>query len=163
MILDKNGKIGGKVSIVDIAAIVLVIAVIAGICVRYGSHLTTAIKSNETFEYVIKVQNVRTYTAEALKKGGNITDKHSDKVLGKIKDVQIEDAHETKETADGKIIEAYLPERTTCYVTIEAQGKESDNVYIMADSTELSVGKHVDLYSQYCKTSGVIKEVKKVS
>ena len=162
MILDKNGKIGGKLSIIDAAAILLVIAVIAGICVRYGSKLTSAIKSNETFEYVIKVQNVRTYTADALKKGGNITDKHSEKVLGKITDVRVEDAYETKETADGRIVEAKLPEKATCYVTVAAQGKESDDVYIMADSTELSVGKNVDLYSQYCKTSGVIKEVRKI-
>lgn len=163
MILDKNGNIGGKISIVDAAAVLLVIAVIAGICVRYGSKLTTAIESSERFEYVVKVQNVRSYTADALKKGGNLTDKNSQKVLGEIKDVRVEDAYESKETADGRIVEAKLPEKVTCYVTIEALGKESDDVYIMEDSTELSVGKTVDLYTQYCKTSGVIKEVMKLN
>lgn len=162
MILDKNGKIGGKINIVDAAAILLVIAVIAGICVRFGSKFTTAVESSETFEYVVKVQNVREYTVDALKKGGVITDKNSEEILGEVKDVRIETAYDTRETADGKITDVEIPEKYTCYVTVEAQGKESDDVYIMSDTTELSVGRTVDLYTRYCQTSGIIKEVTKL-
>lgn len=55
-----------------------------------------------------------------------------------------------------------MPGRYTCYVTIRATGKESDDNYILEDSTELSVGRNVDLYSKYVKTSGDIKSVKVV-
>ena len=38
--MDKNGKIGGKISIIDILVVILIVAVIAGIGVRYGSKIT---------------------------------------------------------------------------------------------------------------------------
>ena len=84
--MDKNGKIGGKVSIIDILVVVLVVAVIVGIVARYGSSVTGAVKSNKQFEYVLKVESVRHYTVDALEKKGKVTDKKSEKDLGEIVD-----------------------------------------------------------------------------
>ncbi len=159
MILDKNGKIGGKVSIIDVAVILAVLVVIAGLAVRYGSSITNSVQSNEEFEYVLKVQGVRKYTAEALQKKGEITDKKSEKDLGEITDVRVEDATAESVTANGEVIDAPYPDHYTCYVTIRAHGKESDQNYILDDTTELSVGRTIDLYSKYVKTSGLITSV----
>ena len=156
--MDKNGKIGGKVSIIDILVVVLVVAVIVGIVARYGSR----VKSNKQFEYVLKVESVRQYTVDALEKKGKVTDKKSEKDLGEIVDVQVENATLQSTTASGELKNPELPGRYTCYVTIRATGKESDDNYILEDSTELSVGRNVDLYSKYVKTSGDIKSVKVV-
>ena len=160
--MDKNGKIGGKVSIIDILVVVLVVAVIVGIVARYGSSVTGAVKSNKQFEYVLKVESVRQYTVDALEKKGKVTDKKSEKDLGEIVDVQVENATLQSTTASGEHKNPELPGRYTCYVTIRATGKESDDNYILEDSTELSVGRNVDLYSKYVKTSGDIKSVKVV-
>lgn len=160
--MDKNGKIGGKLNIIDLAAILLVIVFAAGIGVRYGSRITASVKSHETFRYVMKVSSVREYTADALQKKGNLTDKKSTKVLGHVTDVKVEPTKDMVTTADGKIVEADVPERYTCYITIEADGKESEEGYILDDSTELSVGRYIDLYTQYCSTSGEIMEVEVV-
>ena len=160
--LDKNGKIGGKVSIIDLAVLLLVIVVAGGIVFRYGSSATTAVKSSENFECVLKVSNVRQFTVDALNKKGVITDKNSTKTLGEIKNVEVEEARFQSTTADGKIVETVLPDRYTCYVTIEASGKESEDGYIMDDSNELSVGRNMDIYSKYVRTSGEIKSVEKI-
>lgn len=82
--MDKNGKIGGKVSIIDILVVVLVVAVIVGIVARYGSSVTGAVKSNKQFEYVLKVESVRQYTVDALEKKGKVTDKKSEKTWAKL-------------------------------------------------------------------------------
>ncbi len=158
--MDKNGKIGGKVSVIDILAIVLIVAVIAGICVRYGSKITDAVRSSEKFEYVLRVENVRKYTVDALERMGKITDKKSEKDLGEIVDVRYENATQQSTTADGRVVNPELPDRYTCYVTIQAVGRESDDNYVLDDSTELSVGRDIDLYSKYVKTSGTIESVK---
>lgn len=158
--MDKNGKIGGKVSIIDILVIILIVAVIAGIGVRYGSKITGAVRSSEKFEYVLRIESVRGYTVDALQKMGKITDKKSEKDLGEIVDVRYENATQQSTTADGKVVKPELPDRYTCYVTIQAVGRESDDNYVLDDSTELSVGRTVDLYSKYVKTSGTIESVK---
>lgn len=157
--MDKNGKIKGKISIIDILVVLLVILVIAGIAARYGSKVTTAVKSDKGFEYVLRVENVREYTVDALKRMGKVTDKKSEKDLGEIVDVKVENATQQSVTASGEVKNPETPGRYTCYVTIHATGKESDDNYILDDSTELSVGRNIDLYSKYVKSSGDIVSV----
>lgn len=160
MILDRKGKIGGKVSIIDIAVILIIIVVAVGVGMRYGSRITSAVKSEAQFEYKIKVENVRSYTVDALKKMGAVTDKKSEKNMGEIINVEVEPATVESVTANGEVIYAERPGYYTCTVTVNAHGKESDENYILEDTTELSVGRTVDFYSKYIKTSGLITSVK---
>ena len=161
--MNKNGKIKGKFNIIDILAVILIIAVIIGVAVRFKSSVTTAVKSDEIFVYTVKVEGVRDYTIEALKKGGKITDKKSEMDLGEIKNVEAEPTKTQQERADGKIVYADMPDRFTAIVTIQTRGKEADNSYITADSNELSVGRTTDIYSKYIHTTGKIMSVEKVS
>lgn len=161
--MDKNGNIKGKFNVIDILVIVLLVVVVAGIAVRYGSSVTTAVKSSEEFEYVVKVESVRDFTIDALEKKGKVTDKNSTLDLGEIVDVQVEPTEYQSTTADGRIIFAQQPDRYTAYVTIRTQGKESDNSYITADSNELSVGRTTEIFSKYVHTSGMIMSVNKIS
>lgn len=160
--MDKNGKIKGKFNIIDLLVVILIIAVIAGIAVRYGSSVTTAVKSDEEFEYVVKVESVRDFTIDALEKKGKVTDKKSTLDLGEIVNVEYEPTKYQSTTASGEIIFPVQPERYTAYVTIRTKGKESDNSYIMADSNELSVGRNTEIISKYVHTSGTILEVNKI-
>lgn len=161
--MDKNGNIKGKFNVIDILVIVLLVVVVAGIAVRYGSSVTTAVKSSEEFEYVVKVESVRDFTIDALEKKGKVTDKNSTLDLGEIVDVKVEPTEYQSTTADGRIIFAQQPDRYTAYVTIKTQGKESDNSYITADSNELSVGRTTEIFSKYVHTSGMIMSVNKIS
>lgn len=54
--MDKNGKIGGKVSIIDILVVVLVVAVIVGIVARYGSSVTGAVKQINSLNMYLKLK-----------------------------------------------------------------------------------------------------------
>ena len=157
--MDKNGKIGGKISIIDIGVIVLIIAAAIGLVIRFTSGTTTAVTSNETFRYVVKVNMVREYTVNALQKRGITTDKKAEMLLGEIKDVKVEDSKIQSTTASGKIEWSNLPDKYTCYVTIEAEGRESEDGYILDDTTELSVGRSVDIITKNVKTSGEIISV----
>lgn len=159
MILDKNGKIGGKLSIIDLGVILIVLIVALGIFARFGSSMTTAVKSDKEFEYTVKITGVRQYTIDALNKKGKVTDKKSEMDLGEITDVEIIPTVFQSTTAAGEIVNTDLPGRYTCIVTVRARGKESDDSYIMHDSTELSVGRTVEIYSKYVKTSGEIMSV----
>ncbi len=160
--MNKNGKIKGKFNIIDLLVILLVIAMIGGIVMRFGSSMTTAVQSEEEFEYVMRVASVRQYTIDALNKKGVVTDKNSSMNLGEIINVEYEPATMTSQNSDGKLVDASLPDRYTALVTIRTTGKESDNSYITADSNELSVGRTTELFTKYVHTSGSIESVKKI-
>ena len=82
--MDKNGKIGGKVSIIDILVVVLVVAVIVGIVARYGSSVTGAVKSNKQFEYVLKVESVDSILLTHLRKKARLQIKSLKKTWAKL-------------------------------------------------------------------------------
>ena len=157
--MDKNGRIKGKFSIIDLAVILLVIAVIAGIAVRFGSGTTKAVTSDVKFRYVMKVNGVREFTVKALEKKGVVTDKKSTQVIGEIESVEVSEARLQSTTADGKIEWSTLPDRYQCLVTIVADGRESEDGYLLNDTNELSVGRNIDLVTKYVKTSGDIVKV----
>lgn len=165
--MNKDGKIKGKFNIIDLLVILLIIAVIAGIAVRYGSSVTKAVKSDEEFEYTIRIESVRQFTVDALQETmdteSHLTDKKSTIDLGIITDIKSEDTKLLAEKADGTMVYAPQEDRKTAYVTIRTRGKESDNSYITADSNELSVGRHTEIFSKYVHTSGLITSVKKVN
>lgn len=160
--MNKDGKIKGKFNIIDLLAIILVVAVAVGLVVRFKSTVTTAVKSDEGFVYTVKVTGVKNYTVEALEKKGKVTDKKSEMDLGEITEVVAEPCTTEAERADGKIVNAEQPERYNVTVTIKTRGKEAENSYITADSNELSVGRNTDIYTKYVHTTGKIMSVEKV-
>lgn len=160
--MNKDGRIKGKFNIIDLLVILLIAAVIVGIAVRFGSSVTTAVKSDEEFEYVVKVESVRQYTIDALEKKGKLSDKKATVDLGEIVDVQAQPSEFLSQTADGEVVYAKQPGRYTALVTIRTKGKESGNSYIMADSNELSVGRTTEIFSKYVHTSGTIMSVEKM-
>ncbi len=160
--MTKDGKIKGKFNVIDLLAILLVVVVIAGIAMRFGTGVTDAVQSDEEFIYTMRVEGVRDYTIRALEKGGKVTDKKSTMDLGEILSVEASPAVTDSERADGTMIKTELPDRYTALVTIKTYGKESANSYIIADSNELSVGRNTELFTKYAHTSGKIMSVEKV-
>lgn len=160
--MDKNGKIKGKISIIDIAVIILVMAAAIGITVRFTSKTTTAVTSNITLKYAVKVNAVRQFTVDALEKSTILTDKKAELNLGEIKNIETSDSKIQSTTTGGKIKWAGLPDKYTCVVTIESEARESEDNYVLDDTTEISVGRTMEIYTKYVKTTGEIISVEVV-
>ena len=62
MIIDKNGRLFGKISIVDIIVIVAAVLVFAGVYVRFSGNQGKAVVQNDTFYYTMEIENVRKTT-----------------------------------------------------------------------------------------------------
>lgn len=160
--MEKNGKLFGKLNIIDLGVILVVLIAAVGICVRLFGAPSAAVKSSVDFEYVIRVENIRQFSVEALQKKGTITDKKSKEKIGEIVDIKVEPAEFQSITANGSVVMTKLPERYTCYVTIRSNGKEATDGYFTSDNTELSVGRNFEIYSKNIKTAGNIESIKKL-
>ena len=159
--MNNDEKIKGKFNIIDVLAIILVIAALAGLGIRFGSKTTESVKSDATFVYTVKISGVRSYTIDALKKKGKVTNGNSDIEMGEIIDVVVEPSETQSERADGKIVYSELPERYNTTITIKADGHETENGYIIPESEDLSVGRMVDIYTKYVHTTGKVMSVTK--
>lgn len=160
MILDKSGKLFGKINIIDLGVILAVLLVVVGVVVRFSGSAGKITTQTTNIEYQVRVQSVREQTVNALQKKGRVTNKKYTDVVGEIKDVQVTPAKQRVVLANGQSKEALLPDRYDCLITIECDGKETKDGYFNSNNEELSTGRDYEIYSKYISTAGTIVSVK---
>ena len=163
MIINKDGKLFGKISIIDFFVILIIIIGILGFGIRYISRAAKAARAVTDFKYVVEISNVRSYTVDALEKKGTVTDLKGKSVVGEITDVDYMPMRVQSVKADGTPVLAEVPEKYAVTVTIEAEGHESDSGYFVGNDVELSVGTTMAMTTKYANTTGKVKSIEKIS
>ncbi len=160
MIINKEGKLFGKISIVDIA-VVLIIAILAvGIFVRFGSGGASPAVYGEKIECTFLVKNIRQFTVSALEKGGPLHDKTSKEYIGDITDVKYEPGEYYVNMADGSFKTIDNPEdRYNAYVTVEFLGKTSNKGYYTAANKYLAAGTTVIMNTKYAECESTVYSI----
>lgn len=159
--MDKNGRIFGKINIIDLSAVLVVILAIIGISVRFTSIAAENVKEKTQFSYVIEIDDIRFFSVAALQKMGLATDKQGN-IIGEITDVKYDKKIVQTVLENGETVKSAVPERYTVRINLEAEGKETDSGYFVGENTELSVGSSITMYTKYANCSGKIVEVNKI-
>lgn len=163
MILDKNGKLFGKISIIDILVILAVIVAAAGISLRFVTTAAENVRNKAQFSYVVEIEGIRFYTVDALNKKGIVTDSKGNSIIGEITDVEYEAMMEQNVSAEGEAVFVRVPEKYVARITVLAEGNESEEGYFVGDNIELSVGSTISMTTKYANSSGKVKSIKKLN
>ncbi len=166
MIINKQGKLFGKVSIIDILAIVAVLVLIIGVYMRFVKPDDTGVDtgaSSSVFEYDIDVNTVRIGTVEALKAGGPVTDLSTKEEMGEIVSVTERPAYDAHIMADGSYRNAEVPDRYDVTVTVRVNGKISADGFYTKQNKQIAPGSHYNFTSKLASTSGTVSDVREVT
>ncbi|HHW27023.1 MAG TPA: DUF4330 domain-containing protein [Firmicutes bacterium] len=154
-LLDKKGRVFGKVSIVDLAIVLVLIA--AGLWFAYakfGRDLKAETAAREVpVEYTIVVAGVRPTTAEALAKGGKVFEFKTGAEIGTIKSVTTEPGDVWSMGTDGKWTR--VEGKVDVYVTVTATAREGENV-ITINGVEARVGTSIGVTTKWAQVNGHI-------
>ena len=161
-IIDSRGKLFGKVSIIDLA-VVIIIAVLA---------LSTGVKYNKTekhmradkrIEYTVKIRAVRQPTVDAFRSQlENLEDAETNKALGDICDIKAEKAKDAVALTDGTIKEVELENSYDLFLTISVPGTETQNNYYTQSGKKLVVGDSLVISNSIAHSTGMITGIKVV-
>ncbi|MBR5153099.1 MAG: DUF4330 domain-containing protein [Clostridia bacterium] len=154
----KNGKLFGKISIVDIAVVLLLAVLVAGVILRIGGNSGEVI-SGATYECVVKVESVRQYTVDALTKGGEVYDKTTKEYIGTITGVTTEPATDHLLMADGSHKVVPVDNRYHAYVTIAFQGKETPEGYFTSSNQQMYAGGTLVMNAKWTECTGEVQKV----
>ena len=160
--IDKNGRIFGKISIVDLTVLVAVIILIAGIYVRFFGGPTKTVVQSSDFYYVLEVKNIRESNLHGLEKSLNGRFYLNEKItseMGTLVDIQSSTAVSTMETADGKIVTTKVPERFDALLTFKLTGRINDRGYFTPSLNHISAGVQYNIKGKYSAVTGNILEV----
>lgn len=152
-----------KINIVDIAIVILILALVAFAYLKFGvyEHTKTDAEMNK-IQYSIKIFEVRSYTSEAFKVGDTLYDSQTKLAIGTITNIEIVASKINNETTDGRIIYVENPERYDVTLTIETEGIENDKAYFADKSVELKVGSEKIIETKYVKTTGKIISIESI-
>lgn len=171
MILDKKGKLFGKVSIVDIIVLLIVIVGIIGLFFtkmsldskKYMSDGSgMLVKTSAEYDKMtvkLKVQNVRDITRDAIVIGDDVYLVEDDVLLGKITDVYSKPATEVVDTNDGNVYTAEIPERYDVTIVVEGYGRKLTDGYYVDSNTRLYFGKSIEVKTTTIQTTPKVTEI----
>lgn len=160
--IDANGKLFGKISIVDLIVVLAVLIAMGGIYVRFYGGPTKTVVQNSTFYYTMSVKNIRASNRDALLKsiGGNFY--LNEKItgdMGKLIDAETLPADTSLEKVTGEIITAKIPERYDMILTFEMNGKVNDRGYFSPSLEDISAGIAYNIKGKYSAVTGTIQSV----
>jgi len=149
--MDKNGKLFGKLSIVDAIALLFLLVVTAGIVYRYASPNAKVVSSDDKITYVLQIEGVRDFTEEYYSKEENLKcfDSKNGEAIGIIKKVESQSYKKYSLGLDGVPRWIERPKTVTIYLTIEATGRETDDAYYIGGTYKLRIGGEIPLATKY--------------
>lgn len=158
--MNKDGKIFGKINIIDLLIILILVVLAAGISIRVFGSKSQSIKNTSTFEYVIKIDDIRDCTLKALEKKGDVFNEKDGLKIGEITEVTSQPCKKEGIKSNGTRVFAERPDRFTAYVTVKVEGKCVDGCYYDAAENELGAGRGHRVSTKYASTSGEVLSVK---
>ena len=156
----KDGKLFGKISIIDIFVIILIAALALGIYSRFAVSNASVATQSQPLEYTMKVSNVRIGTVNALKDYmGPVYDDTTKEYLGEITEVTYEKAKIDVALANGQLKASESPDRFDVLLTIKVDGNVNEKGYYTANNLNIGAGSNFIFSSKAAITTGVVQDI----
>ena len=132
MIIDKDGRLFGKVSIIDVGLVILVVLIALGTYVRfYGNGKAKKATENTKISYIVEVRGAKKLYLDEIKVGDLLGNIDSSKQCGRIKSIDSEPYKAFIVDNNGDFKESIVPGQWKLVLTIEADAVETrDGFYI---------------------------------
>jgi len=172
--INKDGKLFGKISIIDAFVLLAIVVLLIGIYVRVISPSAGRPTISQEIEYEMLVRAIRLPSVRALQNAviqepaGFISDSRTGEDLGAIIDMRLDMRGDTTLAiwegvmSDGEVVSRGVPDRFDVIVTVRVDGRISETGYFTHQNRALAVGSHINFQSRYSDTSGEILTIRRI-
>ena len=161
-LMDRNGRLFGKISVIDIL-VVLIVAVMAAALHFKNSQVITGTRVPDTpITYQVTVQGVRSYIADAIQEHDLLYDQShsSDGSLGEIVEVQRGEGHRMVEMIDGTIDLLPIKDGADLVLTIRGSGLVTDDGRFLLNRVyDLGVNSARNYTTKYAQFTGTVTAI----
>ncbi len=159
-IIDKKGRLFGKLSIIDLAIVLVLILVVGVGYTMFFAGGKNVDSTNNLVEYDIEITLKTKEYADVIKVGDDIRDSVKGNYLGKVIDVQVMPSTKvTEDLENGKYIQAEVPNRYDIVLTLEANGMVTSSS-IAAEGSQIAVGKRMYIKGKGYASEGYILAIR---
>lgn len=162
VIIDDKGRLYGKVSIIDILAILILVAIVGVLGYRYALPAASGslAPKHDTLNIVFYEEEVNDFTTSAIKKGSPVRERLQNTNFGKVVDIEIGESVSWGESAEGQFVSSGKSGFSSVRVTMEVKGT-LERSGIIIDNSQYYLGQYVTLYIGNCALYGTIHQAEK--
>ncbi len=147
-----------RFNIVDFVLITAVIACIIGIAIRYNlNHSTGRIQDKAIV--TVKIDSLLNEYVDALVEGDHFYYQTTGNPVGTLLSIETEPAEMRVVSNDGIISTLKHDQRVNVFCTLEAEGYDSENGFMLNGSTYIGSGTHIPVRSNRLETEILILNV----
>ncbi len=158
--IDENGRVGGKVNLIDLIVLILALLVLVVVGARMGVADKADDSAAETMlTYTVRVESVRQYAVDAVKEGDSLYDSKDDVCLGTIRAVEAKAASTAVRNSEGELAEGTVEGRYDMYLTVETPVKNTNGRFFVNGTNEISANSKVEVRTKYAKFTATITEI----
>ena len=160
-LIDEKGRLGGKLSVIDLVILLLVLAIVIGAYVQFFVLEQTDVRADvEPIRYTLGIQNVRDWAAHNIRPGDTVF-AASGAAVGTVQYVFSEPLEQVVVSAlTGEVWQASLPERYTVYVEVSATATVADGRFLVSRTVPMGAGNSPTQFTtRYASFSAFVKEI----
>lgn len=163
--IDKKGKLFGKINLFDLIVIILIVVLLFGVAYKVfvmvpdkmtprGEEQTVDV----TFDVLI--ESVRDATVNTFHVGDTLFYYNSEEDLGKITAITPNPATDILETLDGTVINAPVQDRYDLVLTVSGSATRYEDGTLMMAKTRVVDGIELRVATQMANCIGTVKNLK---
>lgn len=156
--IDKNGKIGGKVNLIDLLIVIVILAAIAFVGYRFILKDKTGIINNETVILEFTSEEVNDFTIERLEAGAPVLDYDENNYLGTVTGFELGEPASYEVNEYGETVRLSLPGCNSVVLTAEAAGTLDGNGVVIGGA-RYGIGHTMIIFAGDCKLFGKISGI----
>lgn len=160
-IIDKNGRLFGKISIIDVVVILVVVILAAALGFKNSQTHTGTTSTNIPITYQLRVNGEHDYVANAVRVGDKLYDQENSSggPLGTITNIEKLPGTKVATFNDGTMGNAPVQNGVTMLLTVEGEGIIKDNRYLINRVYNLGVSTTRNYYTPYAQFTGTITAI----
>jgi len=162
MFISKEGKFGGKVSIIDAFVVIAILVIGIGFFFRFISPPDRVITERHEIEYTMLVRSIRASTVRALQEYGYLSDGRTHEELGEIVGLTYVQALQEDARIDGTFGAFPVPDRYDVFLQVRVDGRVSETGYFTFQNRALTMGAANRIQTKHAATSGEIVFIRTV-
>lgn len=153
-LLDENGRVFGVINIIDLLAVLLIVAVIvAGVAIVTGSNSQDD-KSGESMTVTVRIEEVQPYVASAIPDEGTVSDGTVSRIVNKT----VAPAEVVVTDQNGQFHVREHPRLRTVVIKVEITVTRANGNQLFEDQP-VTIGRQVALDFGSVEVNGHITEI----
>ena len=161
-IIDRNGRLFGKISVIDVLVILVVAVMAFALHVKNNSLSVTSTNApGTTITVTVLAEDLDLQVADAVAVGDKMYDKdHSTSgAIGKITSIERLDATKTEKLGNGTYAQLSNADGCNLLITLECSGSVNEGRYSINRVYELGVNANRSFYTPYAAFNAIVTEI----